>query len=124
MKHQFGSIAAALLLWSGATFADEPPAAASEYGQPAPGAEQVSDTQLEAFSTAMDEVQSVQQEYSQAIQQAENPEEAQTLQADAQEEMRSAVEDTGLTIADYNLIAQQLQSNPELVRRLQEIRSQ
>jgi len=93
-----------------------PPSPAQQRGQT-----QVSDQQLQQFVTAMDEVRSVQEEFSQAIQQAENMDEAQTLRADAQEEMRGAVEDTGLSVAEYNMISQRLQSDPNLSARLQEI---
>lgn len=96
-----------------------------EYSPPNPapqrGQAQVSDQQLQQFVTAMDEVRSVQEEFSAAIQQAENMEEAQTLRADAQEEMRGAVEDTGLSVAEYNMISERLQSDPNLSQRLQEI---
>jgi len=82
----------------------------------------VSDQQLQQFVTAMENVRDVQQEYSQAIQETGNMEEAQTLRADAQEEMRGAVEDTGLSVADYNMISQRLQSDPNLAQRLEGLR--
>jgi hypothetical protein len=96
-----------------------PPDPAQQRGQ---AGQQVSDQQLQQFAAAMENVRDVQQEYSQAIQEAGNMEEAQTLRADAQEEMRGAVEDAGLSVANYNMISQRLQSDPNLAQRLDDLR--
>ena len=101
--------------------AQQPPAQ-SQPGQP--GAENqapISDAKLQQFTDAVAEVQAVQQEYAQAVEQAESQEDVQTLRTDAQQEMQSAVEDTGLSVPEFNLIAQRLQSDPQLVQRLQEL---
>lgn len=97
----------------------------SPYGQqPGQGRQQVSEEQLQQFSDAMDEVSEVQQEYAQAIREADDMDKAQNLRAEAQKEMRSAVEDTGLSVPEYNMISQQLRSDQELVQRLQEIHTE
>ncbi len=114
-----------LAILVGSAYAAQPDQG-GEYAPPPPAqqAQPVTDTQLEQFATAMSGVRSVQQEYSEAIQQSGNMEDAQALRAEAQQEMRGAVEDSGLSVSEYNTIAQQLQSNPDLSRRLQNIQSE
>jgi len=127
MKTINALIASVGLALAGAAVASEPQQG-REYAQPDPAQQggqarqPVSDQQLQQFVTAMENVREVQQEYSQAIQETGNMEEAQTLRADAQEEMRGAVEDTGLSVADYNMISQRLQSDPNLAQRLEGLR--
>lgn len=82
---------------------------------------EVSDQQLEQFVDAVTSVEQVQQEYAAQIQDTQDAEQAQTLRQEAQEEMVSAVEDSGLSVDEFNLIAQQIQTDPALVARLQNI---
>lgn len=123
-------IGIALLALAGTTAAQPQQEQGGQYQPPAQQQpqqqqqSQISDAKLEKFSAAMAEVRSVQQEYASAIQEADSTDEAQTLRADAQDEMRGAVEDTGLSISEYNQISQRLQSDQDLVRRLQEIDGQ
>jgi len=124
IKYATTVVSAALLAGAAGTAAAQPQQGEA-YSPPSPaqqrGQAQVSDQQLQQFVTAMEEVRSVQEEFSAAIQEADDMDEAQTLRADAQEEMRGAVEDTGLSVAEYNMIAQRLQSDPNLSARLQEM---
>ena len=84
---------------------------------------EVSDEQLRQFVEAASEVQSVQEEYAAEIQSTQEAEEAQSLRQEAQEKMVQAVEDSGLTVSEYNLIAQRLQQDPSLANRLNDIHS-
>ena len=61
------------------------------------------------------------QKYREKFQNAENQEQARTIQQSAQEEMIAAVEDAGLTPQEYNSIIQQAQNDEELRNRLQEM---
>lgn len=131
MKYLNAAIGMLLLSVAGTVVAAQPPQQQSgEYAPPNPAQQQdraqqppVSDEKLQQYADAMDEIRSVQQEYSEAIQEAENMEDAQTLRADAQEEMRGAVQKTGLSVSEYNMISQRLQSDPSLIQRLDDIRA-
>lgn len=62
-----------------------------------------------AFAEASLEVEAIGQAWSPRIVEAESEEEAQTLRAEAAEEMTEAVEQAGLTVQLYNQIAQAAQ---------------
>lgn len=74
---------------------EEAPAEQQQVPQP-PAAEDIdpSDEQLQAFATATVRIARIQQE--------------------AQQEMQSAVEDSGLTIDEYNAIAQKAQTDQQI----------
>ncbi|WP_404400810.1 DUF4168 domain-containing protein [Idiomarina seosinensis] len=82
---------------------------------------EITEGMLVKFVTAMEGVQEVTEEYRAKFQNAENQEEAQTIQQAAQEEMIAAVESAGLTPEQYNMIIQQAQNDEELRTRLQEM---
>lgn len=96
---------------------------AGQYGAAA-GQQQVdvSDEQLETYAEAEQKVQEIRDDFQQQMPNAESPEDAQALQQEAQQEMVSAVEDAGLTVEEYNQIASQMQSNPELRERMESLR--
>ena len=85
------------------------------------GASDITDDELLQFVDAALEVRDVQQDYSQRIQATEQTDEAQKLREEAQDEMISVVEDSGLSVTEYNLIAQRLQTDTALAQRLQEL---
>jgi Skp family chaperone for outer membrane proteins len=70
-------------------------------------AEQVSAEDINKFAEAYMAVQTINQEYSTMLQQVEDPERATELQQEAQTKMQQAVTDSGLSISDYQGIAQQ-----------------
>lgn len=96
-----------------------------EYGYTPPATQaesaEISEEMLEKFAEASSEVREVQEEYSAEIQATQDAAEAQTLREEAQEKMISAVEDSGLSVTEYNLISQRLQSDPELEQRLNDL---
>lgn len=127
-----GATATALL--TGAAHA-EPPAAQedpaatqSQSGQAATAPDQsapmepVTDKQLEKFVDAATDVQEVQATYAQRMQEVQDQEQAQSLRDEAQNKMVGAVEESGLSVQEFNLIAQRLQTDPELAERLKQIR--
>lgn len=79
----------------------------------------ISDDTLVQFVEALEEVGELSVSYSEQIAEAETPEAAQELQMQAQDEMVAAVEATGLTVQDYNMIAQAMSQNPELMERVE-----
>jgi putative aminopeptidase FrvX len=87
------------------------------YAPPQQQAAEVTDKQLGQFMVAMASVQDVQEQYAGEIQSASDAEKSQKLRQEAQSEMISAVEDSGLSVQEYNTIAQQLRADPELAER-------
>ncbi|RUO33609.1 DUF4168 domain-containing protein [Aliidiomarina soli] len=85
--------------------------------------EPVSDEQLEQFADALDEIERINDEFVAELEQAENQEEAQELQIAAQSEMVEAVENSGLSVEEYNAIAYRMQNDPEIQQRIEELRS-
>lgn len=75
-------------------------------------AQSVSDEQLQVFAVALLEVQKVAQEYSPRIQQSQDQGGAQKLQEEAQEKMAEAVQAKGLSVEQYNQMANLVESDP------------
>lgn len=80
---------------------------------------EISEEDLQKFAQADSAVGEIRDDFSQRLSQAENQEEAQSLQMEAQEKMVEAVQSEGLEIPKYNEIATRMQSDPELQQRIQ-----
>ncbi|MEH6389389.1 MAG: DUF4168 domain-containing protein [Pseudomonas profundi] len=80
---------------------------------------EISEEDLQKFAEADSAVGDIRDDFSQRLSQAENQEEAQSLQMEAQEKMVEAVQSEGLEIPKYNEIATRMQSDPELQQRVQ-----
>jgi hypothetical protein len=78
----------------------------------------VSDTQVQQFADAYLEVAELRETYTDQIVQAEDAERATELQQEANSKMIEAVESTGLTVAEYNSIAEAMDADPELRERI------
>lgn len=92
-------------------------------GAPAPQQQEhvdVSDEQVSSFVEAYMAVQSVNQEYTQRLQAVEDPQEATEMQQEAQGEMESAVTDSGLSVDEYQQIANQAGQDEELRGKIEE----
>lgn len=74
----------------------------------------------EKFVDAYASVQEIQGKYTTKLQQASDQASAQALQQQAQQEMISAVQDSGLSVSDYNQITQVVANNPRLLAEIQE----
>lgn len=83
----------------------------------------ITDEQLEQFAEALDDIERINDEFVTQLEQAESQEQAQELQISAQSEMVEAVEDSGLTVEEYNAIAYRMQNDPEIQERIEDIRS-
>jgi hypothetical protein len=93
----------------------EPPAPRPEAQ---PGAAEVTEEQIERFAEAYTEVSQLRDEYTQQIIQAEDPDRATELQQEANERMIEAVEEKGLSVGEYNMIAEAMDRDPELQERV------
>ncbi|WP_341939099.1 DUF4168 domain-containing protein [Marinimicrobium sp. C2-29] len=119
-------LAAAGLLFGAATVSAQGGAPQQGGQQAAPGAQpqaeqiEVSDKEVEGFVDAYMAVQGVNQEYTQKLQEVEDPEKATELQQEAQGEMQSAVDESGLSIEKYQQIANQAGQDEELRGKIEE----
>lgn len=88
----------------------------------APGASdvQVSSEDVGRFAQAYLDVQTINQEYSERMQATDDQEQAAELQQKAQTEMQEAVTGAGLSIADYQRIAEQANQDEELREDIQQ----
>lgn len=93
------------------------PPAAQQPGGAAPQVD-LSDQQVSQFKEAFGEISTIRQAYADELQNAEDPNKARKLQQQAQSEMVEAVEDSGLSVQDYNRIAGAIQQDPELRREV------
>jgi len=83
-----------------------------------------SQTQLEAYANAVLKVQQIDQTWSPKIQQAPSKAEAETLTAQATDEMVGGIEEEGLSIQEYNAITQAAQQDDQLYERIMTLLAQ
>lgn len=95
--------------------------AASTSAQEADSAEagSISAGDINRFAEAYLAVQMINQEYSTMLQQVEDPEQATELQQEAQTKMQQAVTESGLSISDYQSIAQQANQDDAVRENIQ-----
>jgi hypothetical protein len=81
----------------------------------------VNEEQLDAFVEALRTVDTLEQEYTESLQQAESDEQREAIVAEANTAMAEAIEETpGMTLDEYIAILQQAQTDPELSARIME----
>lgn len=89
---------------------------------PNPGVDQapaqMDDAKVEKFASAYGSVQSIQEDYTQQLQEVEDREKAQALQQEAQGEMLGAVEEEGLSVQEYNEMIAMMDQDPQLRQRV------
>lgn len=88
-------------------------------GQSAPDLD-LSDSDVEKFAKAQDEVQSVREDYSGKLRDVEDTEKAREIQAEMQEEMLQAVKDAGMDAQKYNEVSQAAMQDEELRKRIED----
>jgi prophage tail gpP-like protein len=87
--------------------------------QPLLAAEEYSDAKLQSFVDAVLAVNAVVEQWRPQIQTAPNEADAQQMAQQANEEMRAAVAGTeGITVEEYQAIAQAAQADPQLMARI------
>ncbi|MBF7054074.1 DUF4168 domain-containing protein [Halomonas sp. KAO] len=125
MKRMTALFSAALLsagLMSATAHAQEDTAAnASTSAEASVQAQDFSDAQLQQFADASQEIAVLSQEYTERLQAAEGEEAQQQVRVEANEEMVSVVEESGLEVDTFNAIGQAIQQDPELMQRVQEM---
>jgi len=77
-------------------------------------APEVTDEQVQAFVDAYVAVNDVREEYTARMQEAEDQEEAQALQMEANEAMSAAIEESGLSVEEYQEVAMAVSADPEV----------
>lgn len=83
-----------------------------------------SQAQLEAYANAVLKVQQIDQTWSPKIQQAPSKAEAETLTAQATDEMVGGIEEEGLSVQEYNAITQAAQQDDQLYERIMTLLAQ
>lgn len=86
--------------------------------QAAPASSEISDSTVEKFVQAQQEVESIRGEYLKRAQQAEDQQQAMGLQQEAQQKMVEAVEESGMQVQEYNMVAQVAQQDSGLKKRI------
>lgn len=84
-------------------------------------ATKVSDADLKKFVKANDEIAKLREHYIAKLNEANSQEDAQALQAEVQEKMIAVVNEVGIDAQLYNEIINQLQSDEELRKRLDDM---
>lgn len=87
--------------------------------QAAPQQQPVSEKKIDNFVSAYSAVHEINQEYSEKLQGVTDAEKATELQQEAQGKMQEAVQDTGLSIEEYQEIASQAAQDDALRERIQ-----
>jgi Spy/CpxP family protein refolding chaperone len=85
-----------------------------------PGSTAVDAAMIENFATAYAEILTLQQEFSQKLQDIKDNDKAQALQQRVQSEMIQVVEDNDLSVQDYNAVVALIQQDPALRERIME----
>ncbi|MCC5972326.1 MAG: DUF4168 domain-containing protein [Pararhodobacter sp.] len=97
------------------------PFAGPAMAQEAPAAT-IDDAQLQAFVAALREVDSIEQQYGAALNEAESEEARQAVIAEANEAMVEAIEETpGISLQEYLGVLEQAQADPDLNARIMEM---
>ncbi|MCC5791599.1 MAG: DUF4168 domain-containing protein [Legionellaceae bacterium] len=83
------------------------------------GNAQIEDADLKKFVLASKAISQIQQKYQTEMQGETDQQKAQSLQQQAHTDMTKAIIDNGLTLEEYNKLAQTIQQDPELVKKIQ-----
>jgi len=87
----------------------------------APAEQNFDDATLESFAAAATEVGEISSEWTQRMQEVEDPERLESMQQDAQDAMVGAIEEEGIDVETYNQILQVAESDPELGARIRQM---
>ena len=89
-------------------------------GEQTPAAAPMTEKTVDVFVDAFVSVQEIREDFAERLQSASDEAEAQATQQEAQEKMIQAVEQSGMSVQEYNDAAMALQNDPELMRKVQE----
>ncbi|MHB0777610.1 DUF4168 domain-containing protein [Halomonas sp. WWR20] len=87
-------------------------------------AQNFSDEQLQQFADVSQEIASISQEYTGQLQNAEDEAAQQQIRQEANDAMVGAVQDSGMSIEEFNNIGQAIQQDPQLMQRVQQMAQQ
>lgn len=90
--------------------------------QQAPSAEDLSDEKLASFAEAQEKVDSISQDFQRKMQNTEDASEMSEMRQQVNQQMVAAVRDAGLDPAEYNEIARAVRSDPELEKKVEEVK--
>ena len=121
MNNSFASISLSVLmtLASGAAFA-QGEAQAPTTPQAAPQTVEISEAAVDKFIDVQQKVESIRGEYVELLQQAKDQQAAIEIQQEAQQKMVEKVEESGMEVQQYNLIAQAAQRDPDIQKRIKD----
>lgn len=108
-------IAVLALTFAGGVFSNA--AQAQNAAPPAQQAQpvEISEAQLQKFAVANQKVVKLQQEYQSKAGQAQNKQELQALVDATNADIKQAIQESGLTVNEFNVIASALQSDAQLL---------
>lgn len=78
------------------------------------------DEMVDAYARAYVEITRIQQRFQQKVKQTQDTEEARQVQAGFQEKMHAAIQEQGISIAQFRAVSAELDQNPALRRRIEE----
>lgn len=112
-----------------ALLAAAPVGVIAQEAAPPPASEQPSAADLDQqtkqqFAKVYGGIQDIRQEYSMKLQETEDTQKAQDLQQEAQEKMIDVVEDNGMSVSQYNELANLITSDPELLAEIEAMSGQ
>lgn len=121
-KYKLAAIAASIGMMSTAALVTVASAQSSQTSAQATQQQgSVSDTELREYAQARAAIEQIHNKYQGLVQDVTSEEQMQQLQAQANEEMVAAVQNTDLSVEQYNRIAQLIQTNQEVLDRFMEI---
>ncbi|MCO7232583.1 MULTISPECIES: DUF4168 domain-containing protein [unclassified Cobetia] len=125
MKRMTAYMTAALIsagMMSAPAFAADAPAQGQSTAQAAQAqAGDFTDAQLQQFAAASQDIARISQEFAGKLQKADDETAKQSVRQEANDEMVSAVEDSGLEVATFNSIGQAVQNDPDLMKKVQKL---
>jgi hypothetical protein len=83
---------------------------------------EISDQVVETFAEARSEVLEISKQWTEKLQQADSAEEQERMRQQAQQEMVTAVQSSGMSVEEYNQVARAMQDDPALEKRIEDAR--
>ena len=114
-----GNILSKILNWPGTAWGTLTMVPAEEGGGGSTGSS-IDDSELKSFATAAIKVQMISDAYSQRMKATQSGAEKKQMQRNASVEMVEAVKKEGMTVDKYQSIAQRLDTDVELARRVRQ----
>lgn len=90
----------------------------SSASEPAPS---YSNRQLKSFAVALLTVQDLNREMLGKVAKAQTPEEETIARSEGQQQMIMAVQEEGLSVSDYNRLANEVRANPEVAEKVKQL---